>query len=445
MITPSKVIITGQQIGLLGGPLLTTYKLLSALALSSLSSSASTTYAAYAPPRVIYWLEDNDSDFQEINKISYLNKTNQLKTLTWQKKTDGIPIGKVAVDETLIELLQYFFSDLPQTSNTAPLKKLALGIYLKGTLLKDASLMLAQKLFEPYPITYFLPSNKAFLDFIKPYLLKESLKTQEGDQGFFFALLNGRRQAVFKRKELFYTRAGQKIEIANHILLPKLETRSVLQDAYFKSTTIIAGPNECQYLAGLDAQYEYHQVAKPEVKRRLSWLLLDKILQRKMKILALDWNDFLEHPQDILQQRFIEKKIGNALLTKKKSALSLNHRYVKELTSLLDFLPKNFIDSPLQGQTLNKEIKALEKYLYQNSKMLLGQQRKHLKQHFAQELNDIACISNELNPYGKTQERIFNLFCYLNRYGFEWMKKLYRQSMIELTKNNLDDIKIFYL
>ena len=65
----AKPVITGQQIGLLGGPLYTTYKVLGAL-----------VYSREIGGNAIYWLETNDADFQEINHLDYLDAQGDLRT-----------------------------------------------------------------------------------------------------------------------------------------------------------------------------------------------------------------------------------------------------------------------------------------------------------------------------------------------------------------------------
>ncbi|MBL8993414.1 MAG: bacillithiol biosynthesis BshC, partial [Spirochaetia bacterium] len=106
---------TGQQIGLLGGPLYTTYKVLGAAKL-----------AAEKKGKAVYWLETNDADFEEISKLSFINASGELQHLVWEKKTGGQTSGSVLVDESLRALLENYFSALPKTEDRDPLRELAL-------------------------------------------------------------------------------------------------------------------------------------------------------------------------------------------------------------------------------------------------------------------------------------------------------------------------------
>jgi uncharacterized protein YllA (UPF0747 family) len=110
-----KVIVTGQQIGLLGGPLYTTYKVLGAVSLSRKLKG-----------RAIYWLETNDADFEEINHIEYLDGRGKPITLKWEKKSQGYSCGFIEVDRKLVSLIDRFFDSLRQTEFTGGL------IYFSG-------------------------------------------------------------------------------------------------------------------------------------------------------------------------------------------------------------------------------------------------------------------------------------------------------------------------
>ena len=74
----NKPILTGQQIGLLGGPLYTTYKVLGAI-----------HYSKSIGGTPVYWLETNDADFDEIKSFHFIDKENGLKTLTWDINSKG--------------------------------------------------------------------------------------------------------------------------------------------------------------------------------------------------------------------------------------------------------------------------------------------------------------------------------------------------------------------
>ncbi|HQU72529.1 MAG TPA: bacillithiol biosynthesis BshC, partial [Calditrichia bacterium] len=70
-------VVTGQQAGILGGPLYTFYKILSVLKFSRLFAERHPGYQ-FVP---VFWLEVNDADFAEISKTWYFDRANELKSL----------------------------------------------------------------------------------------------------------------------------------------------------------------------------------------------------------------------------------------------------------------------------------------------------------------------------------------------------------------------------
>ena len=109
------IIVTGQQIGLLGGPLYTTYKVLGAIHL-----------ARKLGGKAVYWLETNDTDFHEINHLDGLDADGQLRSFAWEMDSQGVSCGLLEIDAALRDTLTRFFDALRQTEFTPALREMAL-------------------------------------------------------------------------------------------------------------------------------------------------------------------------------------------------------------------------------------------------------------------------------------------------------------------------------
>lgn len=384
-------VVTGQQIGLLGGPLYTTYKVLGAAYLARrLNGNA------------VYWLETNDADFNEINHIDFLDAEGQLKTLKWDIDSRGYSCGYIDVDDTLVSLLETFFGALRQTEFTPILKEMALDSYSKGRPLGEASKNLASELFGHLGIRLFTPFEPEFKAFIQPILRKEAERTPEGEQCNCFCMVGKQRKALFKTGDRFQLRDGTPVAIEAHELVPNVRTRSICQDAYFNTHTYVAGPGEVKYLAELDSAFEFHGVKKEAVQPRMSLTLLEPRVTRLMKKSGLTLEDVLQFTREELLKNAITTGTGFDFKNTLKEADAKTGEYLGKLETL-------GLDA--------REVKTVGKAVREEVKKAFGQLRAREKAKHEKLLKDTAYLSDGLLPFGKRQERVFNIFYYMNLYG----------------------------
>jgi bacillithiol biosynthesis cysteine-adding enzyme BshC len=94
------VVVTGQQVGLFGGPLFTPFKAATALARAREASAAGRPHAA------IFWLATEDHDFAEINHIVFPARR-ELRTLTYTAAPEAArPVGGLVLDDSIIPLVE---------------------------------------------------------------------------------------------------------------------------------------------------------------------------------------------------------------------------------------------------------------------------------------------------------------------------------------------------
>jgi len=396
----NKPVVTGQQIGLLGGPLYTTYKVLGAI-----------SYSKSIEGTPVYWLETNDADFQEINSIHFIDKENKLQSLTWDINSQGYSCGYIEVDNKLLALFDTFFSSINQTSYTNTLRTIVFECYRTGITLGNASLEFAKKLFGWSGIRVFDPSSSDFLNAVRPILETEAERTPPGQQCNIFCIDNKRRMAVFRKPDGFYFRDGKKIQLKEYPLTPNVKTRNVCQDAYFKTHTYIAGPGEIKYIAELDHMYDFYSVRKPDIKKRMSIDLIEPRTSRLFTRCGLDVKDTLSASIDILFKQIIKRETGTDLNKIKQSAAEITDAYIKEISGL------------------GLETAGLNKLLYNEIKQIIGKKRSHEKTKLDTILQKAKECSDRVLPFGKKQERIFNLVYYMNQYGgldfIQWLYSHY--------------------
>ncbi len=92
-------ILTGQQVGLFGGPLYSPFKAATAIA------GARTATAAGHPHVAVFWLASEDHDFAEINRVVF-PASRELVNLTYAKAPDSaLPAGSIVLDDSITPLV----------------------------------------------------------------------------------------------------------------------------------------------------------------------------------------------------------------------------------------------------------------------------------------------------------------------------------------------------
>jgi bacillithiol biosynthesis cysteine-adding enzyme BshC len=94
------IVVTGQQVGLFGGPLFTPFKAATAIA------RARTAAAAGHPHSAIFWLASEDHDFAEINHVVFPSGR-ELRKLAYEDLSTGDrPVGGIVLDERITPLVE---------------------------------------------------------------------------------------------------------------------------------------------------------------------------------------------------------------------------------------------------------------------------------------------------------------------------------------------------
>ena len=389
--------VTGQQLGLLGGPLYTTYKALGAI-----------HYAEKSKGKAVYWLETNDADFNEINQIHYIDSDKNLRSLKWDIDSKGYSCGSILVDKKLVSILNEFFNTIIVTEHTSELKDMALDCYVPGRTLGEASACLAAKLFEDFDLEIFDPSIAEFRKFSRQILLNEAERTSEGEQCNLFYMEGNKRRAVFKKGGKYVDRKGDEADLLSSVLVPSLKTRSICQDAYFLTASYIAGPGEVKYLKELGPNFKFHNVKPAEVIPRMSIDLLEPSIKRVFGKLGINISDL----DKINRDEMIRSKLKDLTGFDKKELILRSGTIVENLMSELK-------DIGLSADKLGKKLKS-------EIKELIGIKRKSEKEKSESVIRQIEMLYKHLRPFGKKQERVFNVFYYMNLYGGrEFIKRIY--------------------
>ena len=121
-------VVSGQQVGLFTGPLYTVYKALSAVKLAECMSQR----GIKAVP--VFWLATEDHDFPEVAKAEIINRDCVFSSVSAPSALhpEGLPVGRVVLDDSLQPTIQNLLSELPQTEFSDDLEKLLREAYQPG-------------------------------------------------------------------------------------------------------------------------------------------------------------------------------------------------------------------------------------------------------------------------------------------------------------------------
>jgi len=92
-------VVTGQQVGLFGGPLFTPFKAATAVARARRASAASHPHAA------IFWLATEDHDFAEINHATFPARRELRRLVYASAPTAPCPVGGIVLDHSITPLV----------------------------------------------------------------------------------------------------------------------------------------------------------------------------------------------------------------------------------------------------------------------------------------------------------------------------------------------------
>lgn len=135
------VVVTGQQVGLLGGPLYVLLKAATAIARAKQATAA--TGVDHVP---VFWLATEDHDLEEVDQVSLLSGSRgatAVETLRLAKVRVGGPVGEIAFDGQIDALLD----QASQSMGYAPVCELLTECYRAGTTFGGAFARLMARLF----------------------------------------------------------------------------------------------------------------------------------------------------------------------------------------------------------------------------------------------------------------------------------------------------------
>lgn len=445
-------VVTGQQVGMLGGPLYTFYKTITAI---KLAQRLAATYPEYKFVPV-FWLEGEDHDFDEVKGVHILNSENVPTTIDYLiggkplDKNIGA-VGEVVLDEHLQTLFDQLQKSLSNSDFKSPLLDLLRNAYTTGTTMNTAFARLLNTFFHAEGLVFISANNKRLKDILSPVFQKEIQefpkvsqmiiqKSAELEEKYhaqiktkalnLFLFHKGGRYFIEPRENDFslkgtrhYLSKEELLRIATEtpeLLSPNVALRPICQDTLLPTVAYVGGPSEIAYFAQLKPVYKYFNIAMPVIYPRASATMVEEKIAKVVEKYELGLTDFFGDHQSIKHK--VVEMISEVKINEMFSDAS------KRLTELLQEMKfgVNYIDPTLMGP-LDATRERIETNLQQlKEKVVQAQERKH-----ETALRQLDKAINNLFPNGNYQERELSLIYYLNKHGLDFLQLIKTELQID--------------
>ena len=437
-------VLTGQQVGLFGGPGYTVYKALTAI------RHAEALTARGIPAVPVFWLATEDHDFAEVNHAWAFNAQQQPVRfdITSPAAAAGTrPVGDIAIDHYPVAVLRQALAALPFGDDVVAMVEQA---YTPGATMGSAFFALLRQLLPNRGLLYLCPQKPAIRELAAPLvreaiaaapLLAERLLARnqeletagyhaqvhfEAKTSLLFSLENGERIAL-RRDGDVYAAAGNGVrytsaELAARAahLSPNALLRPVVQDYLLPTAALIGGPAELAYLAQTEVIYRTLNRPMPAVAPRAGFTLLDARAAKLLDRYGLAVPDTFD-ALDALQEKIAAHLIPHALRDQLAGART-------SVAGALDaVLGKVNAFDPSLGASAGR---SRDKILYQLQKVEAKTAREAFRRD--ERARGEASYLHSLLYYDKhLQERFYTILPFLARHGFGLIDDVYENVKLE--------------
>jgi len=436
-------IVTGQQVGLFGGPLFSIFKALSAVKLAAQATSAGVDCVP------LFWLATEDHDLAEVNHVSLFSSEGVPEKISISSQgTLDAPVGTITFGTEIEDAVEQATVLLGDSEVTTWLRE----SYRPGGTLGSGFARLFARLFAEWGVILLDPADKEFHLLVQPLFRSAIEKAPELDQALLargkaldnagyhqqvkvtaattllFEVNHGARMVVRRRsngvnggefqvgqEKLSKQQLLERIEQAPENFNPNVLFRPVVQDFLLPTVAYIGGAAEVAYFAQVAVVYEKLLGRVTPVLPRFSGTLLEPKAERVLTRYQLGFADLFEGPERV-REMIAARSLPDDLQARFAEARSEVERSLAALRGSVEKL-----DSTL----VRAADRAAARMSYQLHR-LQGQAGRAaaLRNNVIDRHTDTVC--NALYPHKTLQEREIGGVSFLARYGAGLLETLYQ-------------------
>ena len=442
-------VVTGQQVGLLAGPLFTPFKAATALARVRQAGTSGRPHAA------IFWLATEDHDFEEINHVTFPARRELRKLVYGASPSAPQPVGDLVFDESITPLLEQAWELLGYSPAMEALAEAykpgrtfarAFGEFYsaafatQGLLMLDAASREVHRLGAPVLRAAIERADELHVALIERNRALEAAgyhaQVAVGPQSSLVFLIDDRTGARVSLRRVLPSatepagswQAGRQTYSTSELLgildseperiSPSALLRPVFQDFLLSASLIVGGPAEVAYFAQSSVLYEKILGRITPAEPRLSATLIEPAIGELIRKHELALDRIFASTPDSLAQLLAARTMpveGKQKLAEAGNALD------HELASLLDWMRALDPDLGRSGETATRKMRYQMNRLRRLAANYQLQREASLDRH-------ARTISRAIFPGGILQERVHGAAYYFARYGFELAELLTGQA-----------------
>ncbi|MGB9664609.1 MAG: bacillithiol biosynthesis cysteine-adding enzyme BshC [Ignavibacteria bacterium] len=454
-------IVTGQQLGILLGPLYTIYKVITSIKLAD-ALNEKYPELKFVP---IFWLEGDDHDFNEVNWIKILDNENSLTKITYEDGLDADtnrgPMGNYQFDLTIENFIEKISSSLRETEFKSELIDIVKKFYYPGASFKSSFVGLLKMFFDKYGLIVFDPQDVEVKDWLREIFKKDIenyqfiseeliLRSAQLEENYhaqvkikpinLFYIDDGGRYLIEpagesfrlkgKRKKFTYEQLIAEINLSPEKFSPNVVLRPICQDFIFPTAYYVAGPSEICYHAQIYPYYAIHNLTPPILYPRASVTLIELKVQNILDKYNLKLQDFFNDLETLATN-----------ITDKNSDIVVQNVFEEiynEMQTPFQKLKDNLIKiEPTLEDVINNAQNRVIQTLGVVKEKALAAQKKRNEIIFRQ----IYKTSNLLFPDENLQEREINFIYFANKYSINVLDFIFENLDINLFEHQIIQIK----
>ena len=445
------MVTTGQQPGLMGGPLYSLYKGLTTVRLAQRLEEV-----LDRPVLPVFWIASEDHDWEESDHTYLIDGSNQLTQVqVVNPGSDNRAIHRVPLGPDVDKLVAQVSELLPNSEFSETYVQLVRDAYTPEATLADGFRRVLAAFFEPLGVLFTDAANPALkaasrdilfaeLDNAEAHetiLREDAEKLDKAGHGVQAPILEGGvnlflegpagRERLYRHEDGFALhRSGEtftadeiraRVEADPLTLSPNVLFRPLVESTVFPVASYVAGPGELAYYGQLKRLYEANDMRMPVLFPRHGVIVVESKIRKVIDKFDLKPDDLRRPYHEIASEIAREEVPADVRL-----ALGQLRGSISEGAGAL-LKAARTIDPTLKGPVTHARNAALSAFQDAERKIIQSVKRE----------NEIGLAQLEkahlhLFPDGKPQERVLNALYYLARYGNEFITALVDRFAVDL-------------